>query len=115
MNLEPGYDWVGDGWPGMEEDEEPDEDDDDDHDSEAENDRRRRDKDDDDDVEHSRRNYAIIFEALSDIARHRRSEDRHPIFKALEIKSDVGEMSLSDTPTDPTNQLAALSEGCLNR
>ena len=99
----------------MEEDEEVDfrENDDDDivvHDDDD-------DDDDDEDMgaEESRRKYSIIFEALNDLVRQRQESDALQFFQHLEIKSDVGEMSHSDTATDPTNQLAALSEGCLNR
>ena len=72
-------------------------------------------EEDEREAEESRRKYSIIFEALNDIVRQREESQALQFFQHLEIKSDVGEMSLSDTATDPTNQLAALSEGCLNR
>ena len=59
----------------------------------------------------SRRKYSLIFEALNEYVKEKKSE-RH-FLKQLEIKSDIGEMSCSDTATD--DHLAALSEGCLNR
>ena len=59
----------------------------------------------------SGRKYSLIFEALNEYVRAKKNGRQ--FFKQLEIKSDVGEMSCSDTATD--NQLAALSEGCLNR
>ena len=62
-----------------------------------------------DDDERERRKYSIVFSALNDIIYPR---DTLSTYQHLEIKSDMGEMSQSDTATDP--QMQALSEGCLN-